>query len=392
MDKSQLKQAVSRLIKCRSQILGSHPFFGRLLMRMPFGFAECHTACTDMQRIIFDPSFVARLSDTELCFVMMHEVMHCVLKHCTRAVGKLNQAYNIACDIVVNSVILEAMGIGQIKIDGCEPVHLTPDGKEGSGYSAEEVYEMLLKEGGIRLDALVATQGIDSHDSWGNSGNSSYVEAVWDSYIKNAGKSSGGFSGIPVSLQRYVSDIYHTPSISWKQILHDYIQNDNYDYIYSIPDKRYNGDCIMPSFSEIPDDAKLENVFFFVDTSGSVTSDALAEAFEEIKDAVMQIGNVTGNVLFFDTEVSDAYPFESIEDIEKIKPVGGGGTRFRSIFEHLSHYDEEMLPRVIIIITDGYCEFPAESEVPDIPVIWLIVNSDVEAPWGECLHIYEDQT
>jgi len=132
-------------------------------------------------------------------------------------------------------------------------------------------------------------------------------------------------------------------------------------------------------------------VFFFVDTSGSVTDIAISEAFEEIKDAIDQIGNMSGQVMFFDAEVSDAFPFETVKDVGKMKPIGGGGTNFKKIFEYIAQYDEDELPSVVIIITDGCAEFPDESETLDIPVIWLIIDSDIESPWGECLHVYTDE-
>ena len=41
-------------------------------------------------------------------------------------------------------------------------------------------------------------------------------------------------------------------------------------------------------------------------------------------------------------------------------------------------------------MTDGYANFPDESQALGIPVIWLIIDSDVQSPWGECLHVYTD--
>lgn len=69
-------------------------------------------------------------------------------------------------------------------------------------------------------------------------------------------------------------------------------------------------------------------------------------------------------------------------------PVGGGGTSFEVIFEYLDNKLKDNLPRVIVIITDGYADFPKESKALDVPVIWLIVDSEINPPFGESIHIY----
>ena len=141
MEQSSVKELANRLIAMRGDILDRYPFFGRLLLRMPFGFADCGTAYTDMRKIVFDPEFTSRLNDEQLRFVMLHELMHCVLKHCTRGRGKIHSLYNVACDIVVNSIIMEAMNLKKMEIDGTPAMHRSLSGDEGRNYSAEEIYQ-----------------------------------------------------------------------------------------------------------------------------------------------------------------------------------------------------------------------------------------------------------
>jgi len=390
MEQLQIRQTASRLIKLREELLETYPFFGRLLLRLPFGFAECGTAYTDMQRIVFDPAFASRLTDSQLCFVLMHELMHCVLKHCTRGKGKLHFHYNVACDIVVNSIIMEALGLDKLEIDGEEPMHLTPIGTEGRAHNAEDVYQMLVKETEERIKSIYGVATLDSHELWEQVANDPLLENVWNSNVVSSAKAAGKGNGIPPSMERYLEDVYHTPKISWRQILHDYIKHDRYDYSFTPPDVRYSGDLILPSFQENLDGSMIDKVLFFVDNSGSVSDKAISEAFFEIKDAVEQIGNMSGNVHFFDTAVSAPQAFENVEDIKKIKPLGGGGTSFASIFRYVKRKYEENPPTVIVIITDGYDTFPPEEAAMGIPTVWLIVDSEEQAPWGECLHIYSD--
>ncbi|MCD8049224.1 MAG: VWA-like domain-containing protein [Clostridia bacterium] len=387
MDQAQIRQTAGRLIALRAELLSRYPFFGRLLLRLSFGFAECETAYTDMSRIVFDPAFASKLEDEQLSFVILHELMHCVLKHCTRGEGKLHLLYNIACDIVVNSILLEALDISGIKIAGESAMHLTPKGEEGRLYSAEEVYEMLIKEGGKDFPEIYGASSFDRHDIWVRIAADSIMEDVWDKYTKAAAGGTGAGSGIPESLRRVVAAAEHKPKISWRQVLHDYIRHNRGDYVFSPPDRRYSGEFILPSFQENVSGEEVDNIWYVIDTSGSVRPHEIAEAFEEIKDAIEQPGTVEGFVSFFDCEITEPIAFGKVEDIDKMIPVGGGGTSFHVIFEYLAAHMKEKLPRVIVIITDGCASFPDEAKALGVPVIWLIVNSGKKPPFGETVYI-----
>ena len=81
----QIKGYIRRLLLSRLRILNTHGFYGLLLMHMVYSIEEgLPTACTDGVRITFGPEFLESLSDSELDFVMMHEILHVVLQHCLR--------------------------------------------------------------------------------------------------------------------------------------------------------------------------------------------------------------------------------------------------------------------------------------------------------------------
>lgn len=101
------REYARRLLLSRMRILADNGFYGLLLMHMGYGIDEnCSTAATDGKKIIFGPAFLEEISDRELDFVMMHEVLHVVLQHCLRRGKRDGERFNIACDIVVNSNIL----------------------------------------------------------------------------------------------------------------------------------------------------------------------------------------------------------------------------------------------------------------------------------------------
>lgn len=390
MEKQEkLREIIGRLTLSRAKIIREYPFLGRLLLHLPFGLTSCQTAYTDMQKIVFDPDFASRLSDEELEFVLCHEIMHCILKHCTRGKGLRHLLYNVACDIVVNSMIMEIKDISDYSIDGCKVEHLAPDGKEGREYTAEEIYYMLLKTPPKVIEERYKGSGFDTHIIWEQLMDSC-LEDEWEKNIREAAKACSNGSGIPYGLRRYLKDVEKTPKTNWKQILHDFIQHDRSDYLFSIPDKRYSGDIIMPSFRENIEGEKVEKLWFVVDTSGSISDSALSEAYGEIKCAIDQIGNLSGSISFFDTKVSEPVSFASVEDLADVQPIGGGGTSFKVIFNYLANNFDE-LPNMIIIATDGYAHFPPEESALGVPVLWLMIDSEVVPEWGTSVYVVSDE-
>ena len=142
---------VKRLQMARLNLLRTQPFYALLLLHMTFSLdLSCDTAYTDGMRIAFNPDFIDKLSDSELEFVLIHEVLHVALQHCFRRQSDYDpEAYDIACDIVVNSNILSSfhMDLSAITLKAFgESMHLTPNGDEGYLYSVDEVYKIVLCE------------------------------------------------------------------------------------------------------------------------------------------------------------------------------------------------------------------------------------------------------
>lgn len=125
-----------------------------------------------------------------------------------------------------------------------------------------------------------------------------------------------------------------------------------------------------------------------IDTSGSISDNEIAAAYSEICGAIEQYdGALTGMLSFTESYVTEPVPFENVEELLEIKPVGGGGNDFGEIFRYMKKYMADDLPIYIIIITDGYDMFPEEKSAMGVPVLWLINNEDVNPPWGKVARI-----
>ena len=407
------KKYVGRLLLSRMRLLAGNGFFGLLLMHMKFSLDDnCETASTDGERIYFSPDFMEELSDKELDFVLMHEVMHCALRHCLRTGDRDGFVFNVACDIVVNSNIKRScdMDDGAITIAKYGvSMHTAPDGKEGFEYTAEEVYEMLTdkakkkngrsgkggskKKGALSAKDLDSEGGWDDHSRWGTLGEDGELRDIWAKRLSDACASisvrdpSNTCGSIPLCALRLLGKLTK-PQTDWRTVLECFIQSDPCDYTLCPPDRRFSeSPFFLPDYGDRED--AVDDVLFMVDTSGSVSDDMLAAAYSEISGAIEQFeGRLRGRLGFFDSVVPKApEPFESVADIKKIKPVGGGGTSFHAVFDYIERHMTEKPPASIVILTDGYASFPAEHAAGGVPVCWLLTNDVINPPWGKVARI-----
>lgn len=401
---SKIREYVQRILYSRLRILNSHGFYGLLLMHMKFGIDDsCNTAYTNGHKICFNHKFLEDLSNDELDFVMMHEIMHVVLKHCFRGKKLDGELFNVACDIVVNSNILKSCNMDKSKITlkkYGEAMHLAPNQQEGYLYTAEEVYEMLKRQSGqsggkggssnSKKKALGKGKNannsstIDDHSKWEIiEGDDEYIIDEWEQRLLNATEAIEnkekitGVGDVPLGALRLVNKL-RDGRVNWRVLLNDFLSFEVNDYSFTPPDKRYD-DFFLPDFNEL--DITTLKVMFFIDTSGSMDDDELAMAYSEVKGALDQYdGKIIGKLGFFDFNLYEPIEFCDTEELLKIKPKGGGGTSFHVVFNYLQKLDEK--PAAVIILTDGYAEFPNETARDKLPVIWLINNDEVTPPWG----------
>lgn len=414
LSEDKIRTYIQRLLLSRMRILCNHGFYGLLLMHMVYAVdEEVETACTDGQRITFGVAFLENLTDAELDFVMMHEVMHVVLQHCLRGTDRDDEAFNVACDIVVNSNILLENNMNRNSITLSqygEAMHLAPNGKEGYAYTAEEVYEMLPKKkkkktrpkdgGGVAKGRAGREQGKkqedpspfwDDHSRWGMYEEDDVMRDVWVKRFEDAVESisvrdpSNSRGLLPLFAKRMLEELRKAQT-DWRTILNDFIQEEVVDYSFSPPDRRFDeSPFFLPDFNGKED--MVEDILFMIDTSGSMSDKMITAAYSEVKGAIDQFdGKLKGWLGFFDAAIIQPEPFSNEEEFRVIRPAGGGGTDFQIIFEYVKQYMEKP-PASIIILSDGYAPFPQEKLAMGIPVLWLLNNEKVDPPWGKVARI-----
>ena len=194
MDEEKKKELKKRLNRLQVRLINEYPFFGELILGLKPVATKCGTAATDMDKLYFDPDFAEKLSDEEMLFVIMHELMHCVLKHPIRGQGKEHFIYNVACDIVVNSNLFYYLGKDPFPVDGEIPMNIAPSGRPGKDMTAEEVYEELWETKDPAFTRLFLLDPENMEDEEDGEGSGGAGAADMDGESEN-GESGNGESG-----------------------------------------------------------------------------------------------------------------------------------------------------------------------------------------------------
>ncbi|WP_165056792.1 MULTISPECIES: VWA-like domain-containing protein [unclassified Adlercreutzia] len=102
--------------ECRVQLMLKFRFLDLALWRMdlePMRVGAAYPLATDAKRVLFDPPRVIgrfQLSFDELVRDYLHLVMHCIFRHPFNEDHDNREAWNLTCDIIVESAVMDLCG------------------------------------------------------------------------------------------------------------------------------------------------------------------------------------------------------------------------------------------------------------------------------------------
>ena len=321
--------AYDQMTKARANLLIEHPFFGTLAIKLKLvETEEIQTAATDMERLLFNPKFIAKQSSHQTLGLCAHEVMHCVLSHPLRRGERDPELWNVACDHAINLHLLEQGFI-------------LPDGGQGS---------------------LTSTSG-------------AALEADWNISIQQAAEVARAAGKLPGNLSDLVGAALE-PKIDWRTVMWPFFTDmiDD-DYTWRKPNRAYiSEDEYLPSmYAE-----GLGEIAVIFDTSGSCVE--YAQTFWSEAAAVMQqCAPQAIHILQCDTDVTDAVTLDKGSDQHEYVPElkGGGGTKFYPAFDYISEHYPDVV--AVVYLTD--LESNDFGNEPEYPVLWVSTEKH-DAPWG----------
>jgi predicted metal-dependent peptidase len=393
-----------RIRKSRTALLLDHPFFGALLFRLGASpSTSVATMATDGVSLFYNPEFVDTLNAAELAGVLAHEVMHPALQHHTRRGDRNHARWNMACDYVINPMLIDA---GLVL-----PKDVLLD-RRFSGMSAERIYNLIEEEDNQgssngtsqsqKEPAGVAppdekAQNSDNADAEGDptapctpggvgqvldapepedGGGKTVAEQAreWQIAVEQAESVAKLAGKMPAGAVRTLESA-QAARVDWRELLRRaWSETIPADYSWMRPNRRHVwAGLYLPGItSEGGGDIAIA-----VDCSGSVSARQLGLFEAEICSIMAGQRPRLVHVLYFDAEVHKVETFQAGERIA-LTPVGGGGTDFRPCFAWLK--ERGVVPQTLVLLTDLCGTFP--SEAPPYPVIWASTENR-RAPFGQ---------
>lgn len=343
-------------------------FFSTLVCNLDIEVTDnVATGATDSKKIYINESFFKSLSPAEQEFLLAHEALHVAYYHTTRMQNKDRKLFNCACDYVIN---LELVSRNFSLIEGglYDESYI--------GLSAEQVYELLLKQAEHESldDSFLDIMPCELSQEDKLEIDSKIIQASQQAQIANA------IGSIPEELQRYIQSLTK-PLVNWRTVLNRFLQRlDKTLTTWSKPRKKYlHTGLYLPSLT----DSNLTNISFAIDTSGSISTKQFNQFISEVSNVFKYCKAKEFIVYIFDYGIKSKSTVKSIQDIKDIQFMGGGGTDIYHVFNDFKQHPTQAL----IIITDGYLN---QHRLPKLqqPILWIVFDNPEFIPkQGKALHI-----
>lgn len=392
--------ADEKIKKANMGLILNKPFYASLLFNLEFKEdTNCDSCETNGKTLWYNPVFVNELTTDELQGVLAHETLHVAYCHHTRRGKREMTKWNKATDYAINAILLNDKFV--------LPKNRLYD-PQFSDISAEEIYSLLTAEDQDEKDGndqqkdetSPETNGQDE-DQKNGEGNQKKdpggcgsvadapadeqelkeIESIVQQAVIQAGFIAQAQGKCPEYIKRILEEILK-PKINWKEALSQFLSTlTRNDYSWLFPNARYlHTGLYLPSLrSEEPG-----NVILIIDTSGSIDDDLIKQFAGEVQE-ILNIFKISLTIIYCDDLVRSVQYLEPDDEI-KLEPMGGGGTDFIPAFEYIDEND--LAPKAVVYLTDGYCwSFP---ESPSYPVLWAIYSyHDFKPPFGEVIKVID---
>jgi predicted metal-dependent peptidase len=389
IDKKTEHLAREAITTARVNLLLKHSFFGNLSSRLRLVESSewLTTAATDGRTLYFNSRFIMMLKPREVQFLLGHEILHVCYDHLDRNGTRNHQLYNIACDYAVNADLKKHKVGDFITSVPClyEPKY--------DGWSSEKIYDDLMKDAKQNLQSLLDQmidqhlegEGKDGKDGKGpeklSKGERDQLRQEMREAILQAAKQAKPGS-LPKSVERLVGDISN-PTMPWRELIQTTLTSSiRNDYSWTRMNRKgWHMEAVMPGMTP----GEEIDVAIALDMSGSISNSLAQQFLGEVAGMMDTFDGYKVKVFCFDTQTynDQDYSSENLEDIRDYKVMGGGGTDFDCIFEHLVEIGN--VPKRLIIFTDCYTSTWGDPNYCDTTFI-IKDNPDCIPPYGTWAH------
>ena len=301
-------------------------------------------------------------------------MLHIAYSHHLRRQERDPERWNAAADYVINALLINAgeelpdTGLFDLKY---------------ADYSTEHAYNVLPEPPEGQRFEVSFGEVVDHPDLAGASAEDiETLESDLKVDVLQAANAAKLMGKEPAGLERLIDSIRES-KLPWRRILQRFfkrVQPD--DESWRVPNRRWlANNLFLPSRRS----EAMGPVVIGVDTSGSIQQPELAEYFACINSILKHARPESIHVVYCDCVVGSSQVLTSRDlplNPQKLKPSGGGGTRFEPVFDYVREHN--LKPDVLLYLTDMYGSF--DFKKPAYPVIWC-ATSNIKAPWGKTLEV-----
>ena len=365
-------------------------------------------ACTDYEKIYYDPIWLLRHYEKEPAFALrlyLHILFHCVFYH-SYQYGRLDtEDWDLACDLATERAILD-LRLSAVRLERDDLlsemfVWLGKEMSKQTAFTAEQIYRYLhnMPPSKERRELLVKLSYFDTHISWNpkeeiTPGEEQFqkiaerVKADLKSF--SAGKTGG--ESISENLTEATRQRYDYRAILERfATVHENIgiNEDEFDYIYYTYGLSSYRNMPLIEPLEYKEEKKVREFVIVIDTSASVKGSLVHSFIEKTCGILMQtesfFSKVNVHILLCDQEVRADVKITSKEDLAAFltngQLIGFGATDFRPAFAYVAEKIEEKEfenLKGLIYFTDGYGIYP--ERMPKFDTIFAFLSYDENRP------------
>ena len=374
------KGVASYISSFKAELMVRMPFWGDILSHVDVvennGF---ETACTNGRVIYYNSQFMRSLNKGQRNYILLHELFHIVLLHFKRQNGKDQEIWNVAADYVVNGMLEQLiketretssfMGISFKRPPcGCfleryddqsvEEIYndIYSDNRKKRGFSIlllRSVYDgsPRNKPEKTKMDPGDFDLVIELTEE-----EERILEKEINEIVENALKNWSKDRSSEL-VRRQINILKHDKRLPWKRILKRLLMESEADETsYDHPERKYlHMELILPGVGTESIRSKLDNIWAFIDASGSIDEEEMNAFVTQLYDICRQFDS-KANIGFWDTSMHEVFADVSAAKVAECGTYYSGGTDVNAVYDYIE--ENRIDPRVMLILTDGYFDPP----------------------------------
>ena len=391
--------AAKKMQMARRRIALMQPFFAAFLLQREVveGFPKgvnipggIKTMCTDGKTIWYDSDFVDSLTYSEAMAVLYHEVLHITLRHHLRRDDRNPGKWNVACDYVIDPIIIQDLGLQMPTFDKIiaklglpmpdkDMLHDHNEMKY-AGWTAEKVYEDLPDMPSPPCIGVVIDQkngdGSDLSDA-----ERTMEELKMEEQTILAAEAAKAVGKLPGSLKSII-EAMSEPKVDWAKHVRKFVGGtEPEEYSTNRPNRGqyWEYGMIEPSVEK----KGIGTLGIGIDVSGSVSDKELEQFATEIRHISEELNPTKIIVIQCDAEIRDIKEYLAGDHFTVLKVKGRGGTRVRPVLDWLEANAPDM--EKAIYLTD--CGVFDYGDAPSYEILWVSTSKGNVPPYGEVTYI-----